>query len=180
MATRQTKETKLYTIAVFSENQVGILNQTSIIFTRRGLNIESLSVSPSSIEGVHKFVITCKSDYEMMHRVVRLIEKRVDVLRAFLYTDEDVVYQEVALYKVPVEQLLDHTNVEQVIRNHNARILEITREHVVIEKTGHTEETQNLFEELKKYGILQFVRSGRVAVTRSKEEMLTQFLENHK
>ncbi len=175
-----TKEKQLYTIAVFSENQVGILNQITIIFTRRGLNIESLSVSPSSIEGVHKFVITCKSDEEMMRRVVRLIEKRVDVLRAYLYTDEDIVYQEVALYKVPVEQLLDHTNVERIIRSHNARILEITREHVVIEKTGHTDETKKLFDELKNYGILQFVRSGRVAVTRSKEEKLTQFLEERK
>lgn len=178
--TKEAIQSELYTIAVFSENQVGILNQITIIFTRRGLNIESLSVSPSSIEGVHKFVITCKSDGEMMQRVVRLIEKRVDVLRAYLYTDDDIVYQEVALYKVPVEQLLDHTNVEKVIRNHNARILEITREHVVIEKTGHTDETQKLFDELKNYGILQFVRSGRVAVTRSKEEKLTQFLEARK
>lgn len=176
---KDTSQNKLYTIVVFSENQVGILNQITIIFTRRGLNIESLSVSPSSIEGVHKYVITCNSDHEMMHRVVRLIEKRVDVLRAYLYSDEDIVYQEVALYKMPVEQMLDQACVEQVIRAHNARILEITREHVIIEKTGHTDETQKLFDELKNYGILQFVRSGRVAVTKSNEERLTQFLQEH-
>lgn len=169
-------EKKLYTVTVFSENQVGILNQISIIFTRRGLNIESLSVSPSSIEGVHKFIITCISDYVMMKRVVKLIQKRVDVLKAYLYSDDDIVYQEVALYKVPSDQLLDHSNVEVVIRKHNARILEITREYVIIEKTGHTDETEALFLELKNYGILQFVRSGRVAVTKSSQERLSTFL----
>lgn len=75
---------------------------------------------------------------------------------------EEIVYQEVALYKVPTRRLLDDRNVEEIIRRHNARILEITRDYVVIEKTGHIDETENLFQELKKYDILQFVRSGRV------------------
>ncbi len=170
---------ELYTITVFSENQVGILNQIANIFTRRGLNIESLSVSPSSIEGVHKFIITCRSDRAMMQRVARLIEKRVDVLKAYLYTDSEIVYQEIALYKVPADQLLDNSNVERVIREHNARILEITRQYVIIEKTGHTADTDALFQELKHYGLLQFVRSGRVAVTKGTEEQLTRFLLNH-
>ncbi|MBD5267636.1 MAG: acetolactate synthase small subunit [Bacteroides sp.] len=167
---------QLFTVAVFSENQVGLLNQISIIFTRRCLNIESLSVSPSSIEGIHKFIITCYSNRPMMERVVQQIEKRIDVLKAYLYTDEEIVYQEVALYKVPTRQLLDDKNVEEIIRNHNARILEITREYVVIEKTGHTEETEALFQELQKYDILQFVRSGRVAVTKDTKEHLSIYL----
>lgn len=169
-------EKKLYTVTVFSENQVGILNQISIIFTRRCLNIESLSVSPSSIEGVHKFIITCYSDLEMMRHIVRLIEKRVDVLKAYLYTDDDIVYQEIALYKMPIEQMVEDSTVEELIRRHNARIIEISRRHVIIEKTGHIEDTEALFQELKRYGILQFVRSGRVAVTKDAEEHLTAFL----
>ncbi len=169
---------QLFTVAVFSENQVGLLNQISIIFTRRCLNIESLSVSPSSIEGIHKFIITCYSDRAMMERVVKQIEKRIDVLKAYLYTDDEIVYQEVALYKVPTSALLDNTTVERLIRQHNARILEITREYVVIEKTGHLDETELLFDELNRYGILQFVRSGRVAVTKPREEHLSQYLHD--
>ncbi len=169
-------EDQLFTVAVFSENQVGLLNQISIIFTRRCLNIESLSVSPSSIEGIHKFIITCYSNRPMMERVVNQIEKRIDVLKAYLYTDEEIVYQEVALYKVPTRRLLDDRNVEEIIRRHNARILEITRDYVVIEKTGHIDETENLFQELKKYDILQFVRSGRVAVTKDAKEHLSIYL----
>ena len=170
-------EKQLYTVTVFSENQVGLLNQISIIFTRRCLNIESLSVSSSSIEGVHKFTITCYSDRVMMEKVIQQIEKRIDVLKSFLYTDEEIVYQEVALYKVPTERLLDETQLEVIIRRHNARILEITREYTIIEKTGHSDETEALFEELRHYDIRQFVRSGRVAVTKSPVEYVDLFIE---
>ena len=170
-------EKQLFTVTVFSEHQVGLLNQISIIFTRRCLNIESLSVSPSSIEGVHKFTITGYSDRVMMEKVVKQIEKRIDVLKSFLYTDEEIVYQEVALYKVPTDKLLDEKNLEVIIRNHNARILEITREYTIIEKTGHSDETEALFEELKRYDIRQFVRSGRVAVTKSPVEYVDRFIE---
>ena len=170
-------EKQLFTVTVFSENQVGLLNQISIIFTRRSLNIESLSVSPSSIEGIHKFTITTWSDRVTMEKVVKQIEKRIDVLKSFLYTDDEIVYQEIALYKVPTEQLLNETNLEGIIRRHNARILEITKEYTVIEKSGHSDETEALFEELKHYDIRQFVRSGRVAITKSPKEYVTMFLE---
>ncbi len=167
----------LYTVAVFSENRVGLLNQISIIFTRRKLNIESLSVSPSSIKGVHKFTITAYSDEETIEKLVKQIEKRIDVLKAFYYTDNEIVYQEIALYKVPTKNLIEEQNLEKIIRKHNARILEISAEYTVIEKTGHNEETEALFEELKRYGITQFVRSGRVAITKSDKEFVTEYIE---
>ena len=167
----------LYTITVHSENQVGLLNQISIIFTRRKLNIESLSVSASAIKGVHKFVITVMCDEETVIKVVKQIEKRIDVIRAFYYTDEDIVYQEVALYKISTPNLLEIGGLEKLVRKYNARVLEITRTYTIIEKAGHTEETPALFEALNKYGVLQFVRSGRVSITRSTVEHVDRFLE---
>ncbi|MDY4942209.1 MAG: acetolactate synthase small subunit [Candidatus Limisoma sp.] len=169
---------KLYTVTVFTENRVGLLNQISIIFTRRCLNIESLSVSPSSIPGIHKFTITVWSDHSTIAKVTKQIEKRIEVLRSFFYTDDELVYQEIALYKVPTEQLLDEKELEKIIRRYNARILEMDRTFTVIEMTGHSDETSALFNDLKKYGILQFVRSGRVAVTKTDEELLNMYLEN--
>ena len=171
------EDKQLFTIIAFTENQVGLLNQLSIIFTRRCLNIESLSASPSSIKGVHKFIFTCYSDREMMTRVVEQMEKRIDVIRAFFFTDDEVVYEEVALYKVPTLRLLSDTKVEDIIRRHNARIMEITHSYTVIEKTGHGDELEALFEELEQYDISQFVRSGRIAVTKSSKELVTLFLE---
>ena len=169
---------KLYTVTVFTENRVGLLNQISIIFTRRCLNIESLSVSPSSSPGIHKFTITVWSDHSTIAKVTKQIEKRIEVLRSLFYTDDELVYQEIALYKVPTEQLLDEKELEKIIRRYNARILEMDRTFTVIEMTGHSDETSALFNDLKKYGILQFVRSGRVAVTKTDEELLNMYLEN--
>ena len=130
-------EKKLFTISVFTENQVGLLNRISIIFTRRGLNLESVSSSASSVHGIHKMNFTCNSDRETMEKVIKQIERCIDVLKAFLYTDDEIVYQEVALYKVPTQKLLDEKDFERIIRVHNARILELTREYTILEKTGH-------------------------------------------
>ena len=85
------EEKTLYTVSIFTENRVGMLSQSSIIFNRRKLNIETLSVSPSSIEGVHKFTITAHSDESTIDKIVKQIEKRIDVLKAFYYTDDEIV-----------------------------------------------------------------------------------------
>lgn len=167
----------LFTVNVYSENQVGLLNQISIIFTRRNLNIWSLSVSASAIEGVHKFTIACRTTRDKIEAVVKQIEKRIDVLKAFYYVDDEIVYQEVALYKVQTEKLLDSPDFEELIRHHNAQILEINRTFAVIQKTGHSEDTSALYNDLNKYGVLQFARSGRVAITKSTVERVNQFLD---
>ncbi|MDR1330851.1 MAG: acetolactate synthase small subunit [Tannerella sp.] len=168
---------KLYTVIIFSENTVGLLNQIAIIFTRRQLNIETLSVSPSAIEGIHKFTITTFADEDMIDRVVKQIDRRVDILKAYYNTDEDLVYQEIALYKLGTEQFLKLASVEELIRRYGARVLEINEACVVLEKSGHYEETQALFRELsERVGVLQFIRSGRIAITKSRVERLSDML----
>ncbi|MDR2683166.1 MAG: acetolactate synthase small subunit [Dysgonamonadaceae bacterium] len=167
----------LYTITIFSENTVGLLNQVTIIFTRRGLNIETLSVSPSALEGIHKFTITAFADRDTIEKVVKQIDKRVDIVKAYYNTDEDLVFQEIALYKLSTPKLLSLGSIEDIVRRYNARILDLTETWTVLEKTGHYEETQALFKELsEKTGVLQFIRSGRVAITKSKVERLSDML----
>lgn len=172
----QNMDNTLYTISVFTENQVSLLHQISMIFSRRCLNIESLSVSACSIEGVHKFTITCRSTKDMMEHVVKQIEKRIDVLKAFLHTDDDIVYQEIALFKVPTASVLK-SNIEDIVRVNGARVLEIHPEYTIFEKTGHTVEIKQLFEKLKPLGLKQFVRSGRIAVTKAPVELVDEYLE---
>lgn len=174
------EQTKLFTINIYSENSVGVVTQVSNIFTRRKINMESFSGSPSPIEGVHKVTITAFSTKEMMEKVVKQIEKRIEVLRAFYYTDDELVHQEIALYKVPTSELTSGRQLEQLIRRHNARIIDITKEFTVFEKTGHSDETELLYEELKAYDIRQFVRSARVAVTRSTQEYIANCTRNNK
>ncbi len=166
-----------FIITVYSENHIGLLTRTTIVFTRRKINIESLTVSESAIPGVFKFTIVIKETKEQTIKVVSQIEKQVDVLKAFYHTNDEMIYQEIALYKVPIAALYDSDKVEKIVRKAGARILEITREYVVIEKTGHKEETQGLFEELNEFKVMQFIRSGRVAITRDPIERLSEFLK---
>ncbi len=165
-----------YTITAFSENHIGLLNRITIIFTRRLVNIETLTVSQSAIPGIHKFTIVVRENQDKVEKVVKQIEKQVEVLKAFYHPDDEIVHQEIALYKVPTAELLSSTTLEETIRRHNARILEVMPEYTVIEKTGHKHETQDLFDDLSKYGVKQFTRSGRVAVTKLSEELLTNYL----
>ncbi|NBC83902.1 MAG: acetolactate synthase small subunit [Bacteroidetes bacterium] len=169
-------EQKEFTITAFSENHIGLLNRITIIFTRRHINIESLTVSGSSIPGIHKFTIVVRETQEKVEKVIKQIEKQVEVLKAFYHPEEEIIHQEIALYKVPTEKLLDSTDLEKTIREHNARILEVTKDYTVIEKTGHKEETSRLFEKLNNFGVLQFTRSGRIAITKLNKELLTDYL----
>lgn len=166
-----------YNITIFSENHIGLLNRITIIFTRRKINIESLTVSKSAIAGVFKFTVVIHETTERVQKVVGQLEKVVDVLKVFANTNDEIIFQEVALYKVSTEFLFDSDKVEKIVRSSGARILEITRDYIVVEKTGHTSETQQLFDELNPYGVTQFIRSGRVAITRSPIEKLSEFLK---
>jgi len=171
-------ENTLYTITVFSENTVGLLGQITIIFTRRALNIETLSVSPSAIKGIHKFTITLFTTEDIVRKVVQQIDKRIDILKAYYNTDEGLIFQEIALYKVATDKLIENGSVEDLIRKYHIRILEMNNDFVVLQKAGHYQETQDLFDELSEsVGVLQFIRSGRVAITKSKVERLSDMLE---
>ena len=161
-----------YIITVFSENKVGLLSQITTVFTCRNVNIESLTTSESALAGIHKFTIVVRTDPEKIEKLARQVEKRIDVLKVFVFTSDEVVQQEIALYKVTRSR-----NVEQLVRRHNVRILEIDDDYIVVEKTGYKSETRELFELLQPYGVQQFVRSGTVAMIKSRRELLNEYLE---
>jgi len=166
-----------FTISAFTENHIGVLNRITIIFTRRHINIESMTTSASALEGIHKFTIVINETEEQVIKVVKQIEKQVEVLRAFYYRNNEIVHQEIAMYKVPTEALTSSDQIESIIRRYNARILEVTADFTVIEKTGHKQETQSLFKELNQFEVLQFTRSGRISITKASVERLSDYLK---
>ena len=163
---------KEFIITVFSENKVGLLSQITTVFTHRNVNIESLTVSESAIEGVHKYTIMVRNDEEKVANLVKQIEKKVDVLKAFCYTPKDVILQQIALYKVQ-----RCSNVEEMVRRHNVRILDIHDDYMVIEKTGHKEEIDELYRTLLPYGLYQFVCSGPVAIIKQRRELMDEYMQ---
>lgn len=157
---------KRFTISVFTEDIVGLLNRVTIIFTRRKINIESIAASESEVESIHRYTIVITEDEELVKKVVLQLEKQVEVVKAVYHEDSEIVYQEIALYKIPTEALVAGGKAEKIVRKHYARVLSVETNFSVIEKTGHKEETQALFDELEPFGLLEFVRSGRVAITK--------------
>ena len=165
------KESKEYTLSVLTENKAGLLNHITIIFNRRKINIDSLNVSTTEVKGVSRFTIVVKSNKEKIIKILNQINKLIDVLGAFLYEEGETYYQEIALYKLSTKIFLEGDNVEKIVRKNGAKILIIEEDHTIIQKTGTKSETQKLYNELEKFGsILEFVRSGRVAVSKSKRK----------
>lgn len=174
-------EKQEFTITAYTENNVGLLHRITIIFTKRKINLESLTTSESEMANIHRFTIAVTETEETVRKVVKQLEKQVEVLKAGYYKKKEVVQQELALFKIRTESLTNGIEIERIVREHSARFLTIEKEFVVIEKSGYKRETKSLFEELKPFGINEFVRSGRIAVTRSEfglgkdvEEMLAE------
>lgn len=169
---------KLYTLLVYSENIAGILNQITTVFTRRQVNIESLNVSASSIEGVHKYTITAWSDADQIEKITRQIEKKIDVIKANYFTDDQLFIRETGLYKLATDIVMQNTNISKTIRHHDAKITEVNPTYVIVMKSGKTEDIISLFRALDEFGcVLQYTRSGRIAVTRGMQEQVSEFLE---
>ena len=173
---------KQYTLSVLTEDKTGLLNKITIIFNRRKINIDSLNVSTSEVSGISRFTIVATGVRDRIDKICRQIRKIVDVLGAFVYEEHEIYYQEIALYKVPTDVFLEGQKIETLVRNNGARILVIEKNHIIIEKTGQQKETHELYKKLEPYGILEFVRSGRVAITKSTrktEHYIKELEESH-
>jgi acetolactate synthase I/III small subunit len=153
-----------FTITVYTENQIGLLNRIAIIFSRRKININSLNVSPSEVEGIHRFTIVIVETEDVVRKLARQIEKQVEVLKAYYNSDEEIVWQELALYKVPTDEIAEKVKVERLLREFGARAVVIRKDYTVFETTGHREETEKLISVLEPFGLIEFVRSARVAI----------------
>jgi acetolactate synthase-1/3 small subunit len=156
-----------YTITVYTENNIGLLVRIAIIFSRRKINIDSMNTSPSEVEGIHRFTIVIDETEEVIRKLVRQIEKQVEVLKAYYNTNEEIVWQELALYKVPTNEIAEKVKVERLLRKHGARAVVIRKDYTIFETTGQREETDGLIKVLEPYGLIEFVRSGRVAIIKS-------------
>ena len=167
MSTESNKQD--FTITVYAENQIGLLNRIAIIFSRRKINIESLNTSPSEIEHIHRFNILIQETEEVVRKLARQIEKQIEVLKVYYNTNDDIIWQEMALYKVPTDEIAEKVLVERLLREYGARVVVIRKDYTVFETTGHREETDKLIEILQPYGLIEFVRSARVAIIKASE-----------
>lgn len=166
-----------YTITAYTENQVGLLNRIAILFSKRKINVESLNTSPSEISDIFRFNIVVSETEEVVKKLIRQIEKQVEVLRAYYHTNEGIVWQEMALYKVPTKAIAQKVKVERLLRELGARAVLIREDYLVFEVTGHREETQQVLEFFEPLGLIEFVRSARVAIIKESRRFHDRLLD---
>ena len=170
-------ERQEYNITAYTENHIGLLNRIAIIFSRRKINIESLNTSPSEIEGIHRFNIVITETEEVVRKICRQMEKQVEVLKTYFNSNDEVVWQEMALYKVPTDIIAEKALVERLLRENGARAVVIRKDYTVFETTGHRQETDALLRALQPFGLIEFVRSARIAIIKASDGFNRQLRE---
>lgn len=176
------QEIKQYTVSVYSENNIGLLNRISAIFQRRHINIESMNISQSEIEGVSRFTILVNMTEDQIKKIIGQIEKQIEVIKAYYHTDDETIYQESCMFKIKSDLLFEDRQIQNIIKESGAKIVTVNREFFVLEKSGRRHEIELLHRELSTFGIMQFVRSGRIAVTKDEmriSEILKSFQEEY-
>ncbi len=160
----------LNTFVVYVENKPGVLNRVASLFRRRAFNIESLTVGHTEKPGTSRMTITVEADQFQAQRVEAYLYKIVHVLQVHNVTAAPSVFRELAMIKVTADADA-RTHLMQLALVFRARVVDVARESVVIEITGTEDKIDGLLEVLRPYGVLEVVRTGRVAMARGSKSV---------
>ncbi len=160
---------KKHTIAVIVENKPGVLSRVSGLFSRRGYNIHSLAVGTTENEALSRMTIVVEGDEDVLEQITKQLYKLIDVVRVYELSDSNAVERELVMVKVAASEST-RPEIQQIVDIFRARIVDLGENALVIEATGDTGKIDALEELLKKFGIKEMVRTGRVSLARSEEK----------
>ena len=161
MKTEANKQT--YTIILFTEDTFGMLNKVTNVLTRRRINLESITLSNTSEKDVIRMTLVINLDPASISKLVGQINKLIGVVKVFSYLNEEIVVREIALYKLKPLSNDKLEEVNKLITPFNAEIISSNEEFVLVEQTGTEDKIFELYQQLQKYPMLDFAKSGRVA-----------------
>ena len=167
----------LYTVSIYTENNIGLLNRISAIFQRRHINVESLNTLLQKLKVFLNLLLLLNMSEVNMKKIIGQIEKQVEVIKAYYHTEEETIYQESCIFKMKSDLLFEERQIQNIIKESNARIVTVNKAFFVIEKSGRKEEIDLLHRELSAFGIMQYTRSGRIAVTKDEMKISTMLAE---
>ena len=125
---------QIFTVSIYTENNIGLLNRISAIFLKRHINIESLTTSQSEIDSIFRFVIVVNVSETMIKSIIKQINKQIEVISSFYHTDKETIFLETALYKVKSKSLFDEKHIQKIIKNSQANMVTVSPNYFVIEK----------------------------------------------
>jgi acetolactate synthase I/III small subunit len=159
----------VHTLSIFVANRPGVLARIAQVFARRGYNIDSLVVSPSTDGRYSRMTIAAKGSTEGLDQILKQVGKLVDVMHCTDHAFDDAVVQELALIKVRVG-LEARTEALQVCEHFGAETVDLTETSMIVRVTGATSKLDACVGMLKKFKIIELVRTGKVVMARGEHE----------
>ncbi|MDP3452441.1 MAG: acetolactate synthase small subunit [Bacteroidales bacterium] len=158
---------KEYIVIAFVNNQISVLNRITSAYLKRHINIESLNVSESFIKGISTVVISAVTTADETERIVNQLGNVIDIHKVDYFSQEDLIYKEMALYKIPSTILKDKSQSDYILNHSNSRIIEMGKEYLIVEKSGSRIELEKLKSKLERKKLLAgYSRSGNVVLHR--------------
>jgi acetolactate synthase-1/3 small subunit len=167
--TNKTKKKDTHTISMLVANKPGVLVRVALVFARRGYNIDALVVSPAVNPRYSRMTITAKGDLDTLDQIIKQASKLIDMIHAEEHSDVDAIHSELALVKIKATAA-NKTALSKLAKKFHTRIVHQSKEAIIIEQTGTTEELDEFEGFIKKRGIIEMVRSGKLVMTKGKEE----------
>ena len=156
-------------ISVLVENKAGVLAKISGLFSRRGFNIESLAVGPTEDEKISRITRVVNAETHSMEQVIKQLYKLINVIKIQELDPSNIVERELVLIKVSAD---NNTRAEilEIINIFRANIVDVAKKSLIIEITGNSSKIQGLEDLLKPYGILELIRTGKIACSRGSKK----------
>jgi len=154
------------TLVVLVEDKPGVLNRVASLFRRRAFNIESLAVGHTEQPGVSRMTIVVDSTHTNVDMVVQNLYKLVNVIQVHNVTDTPAVMRDLALIKVNADGGSSRAEIMQIVETFRARVVDVGLKTLMVEVTGTDDKISGLVDVLRPYGIVEMVRTGRVAMAR--------------
>ncbi|MDD2352470.1 MAG: acetolactate synthase small subunit [Candidatus Caldatribacteriota bacterium] len=158
-----------HTIAILVEDQPGVMVRVASLFTRRGFNIESIAVGHSEKPGISRMTIITSGDEKVLEQITKQLNKLIDIIRVRDISPQNVIERELVLVKVHTDSLSVRAEIIQLVEIFKAKVVYVERNTLTIEMSGDEEKINGLLELLKPFGIIEIVRTGRIAIARSKK-----------
>ena len=159
-----------HVISVLVENHSGVLSRISGLFSRRGYNIDSLSVGETENPSISRMTIVTKADKQMQEQIKKQLNKLVEVIKIVELKEQDAVYRELALIKVSAKQS-NRAEIIEIANIFRAHIVDVSKEVLILEATGDQSKIHALAEMLQPYGIREIIRTGLTALQRGEKEL---------
>jgi len=160
-------EVRRHVLSVTVRDQPGVLVRIAGLFARRGYNIESLSVAQTHEAGMSRTTFVVTGEDDRLEQMEKQLQKLIDVVKVIDHSDGPYVDRELMLIKVAVRTPDDRVEMRQIAQDFRARIVDVARDALTFEVTGDAGKTAAFIEQMRAFGVLELIRTGRVALPRT-------------